>query len=93
MAEKIREMRTRIVSLGSKKGDGASHGGIRTEIGEANEEIGDDEFGGAVETVVLFFDELEVVFEVGGAVGDSHEGHEGAAEEDAVDQGDECCSR
>jgi hypothetical protein len=38
---------------------------------------------------VLFFDELEVVFEVGGAVGYGHEGHEGAAEEDAVDQRDD----
>lgn len=49
------------------------------EVGDADEEVGDDQGRGAVEPVATFFDVLEVVFEPRGAVRDGHEGHEGTA--------------
>lgn len=35
-----------------------------TEIGETDQEVGDDELGGPIEAVVFLLDELEVVLKV-----------------------------
>lgn len=75
-----------MLTLDSAEGGGETgwEGGDEgelTEIGEADQEIGDEEAGGAVEAVGGFFGEGGAVFEEGGHVGDGHEGHEGGAEE------------
>ncbi len=57
------------------------------EIREADEKISEDEGKGPVEAVGAVFAEGLQVFDGGGNVGDGHEGHEGAAEEDGVGEG------
>lgn len=60
-------------------GDDGEEQGEEEEVGDADQEIGDDQRGRAVKPVATFFDVLEVVLKPGRAVGDGHEGHEGAA--------------
>jgi hypothetical protein len=56
-------------------------GGGLTEVGKADEEVGDEEDGRAVEAVGAVFEEDAAVLEEGGDVGDDHEGEKGGAEE------------
>ena len=57
----------------------------REEPWDADDEVGDRERGWPVQAVGAVFDVEGAVFEEGGYVCDCHEGHEGAAEEQGVD--------
>ena len=90
MELKIREMRTcfQKEKLAGKRMF-VSLGGVLTKIWNANQKVGNNELGRAVQPIVLLLDVLEVVFQEGGTVGDGHEAHEGGAEEDGVGEGDD----
>lgn len=75
------------LEVGEPVGNDREEDGDEEEIRQADEEVCEEEGGGAVETVGAFFGEGEVVFEEGRDVGNGHEGHEGGAKEDGVDEG------
>ena len=76
-----------VVEISEPVFDEGEEDGDEEEIGETDEEICDCEGEGAAEAIGAFFGEGGAVFEVGGHVGDGHEGHECGAEEDGVDEG------
>ncbi|GJC95649.1 spore wall protein 2 [Colletotrichum higginsianum] len=75
--------------VGQPVGDGGEDEGDEEEVRQAEEEVGDEQRRGAVQAVVVLLDVLAAVLEEGRDVGDGHEGHEGAAEEDGVGQRDD----
>lgn len=77
----------RGLEVGQPVRDDGEEDGDEEQVGDADEEVCDDELAGAVEPVAQVLDVLEAVLEEGGHVGDGHEGHEGRPEEDGVDKG------
>ncbi len=65
-----------VVEVGEPVFNDGEEDGNEEEVGETDEEVCDCEGQGAAESVGAFFGEGGAVFEVGGHVGDSHEGHE-----------------
>ena len=61
---------------------GGSFGyGRLTQVGETNDEVGNDKCRCAIETILTFFDECQSVFQEAGDVGNGHKGHEGRTKE------------
>ena len=61
--------------------------GDEEEVGDADDEVGNEKGSRAVKAVGAFFGEGGEILKEGGDVGDRHEGHKGAAEEECVDEG------
>ena len=76
-----------IVEISEPVFDDGEENGDEEEIGYSYEEICDCEGQRPAEAISAFFGEGGAVFEVGGHIGDGHEGHECGAEEDGVDEG------
>ncbi len=66
---------------------GATYDRDQEEIWYTDEKVGDGKRQWSVKTICTFFLEGVQVFHDGWDVRDSHEAHEGTAEEDTVDEG------
>jgi len=78
------ERRRRVAEVAQPVRDEREEQRDEEEEGRADQEVGRHERRGAVQSVEPLFGVQLQVFEVGGDVGDGHEGHEGPAEEDGV---------
>jgi hypothetical protein len=69
------------LEVGEPVGDDGEEHADEEEVGNPDEEVGDDQLGCAVQPVVVLLDVLLSVFEEGGDVRDGHERHERGAVE------------